>query len=49
MMYNSCKVRGRFVGKLKFCPEAIFHPHFVNLGSPGFSLELYSQQSHEFS
>ncbi len=49
MMYNSCTVRGRFVGNLGFYPEVVFNPLFVNQHSPGFSLRLYSQQSHEFS
>jgi hypothetical protein len=49
MMYNSRTVRGRFVGNLRFYPEVVFNPLFVNQRSPGFSLGLYSQQSHEFS
>jgi len=49
MMYNSCTVRGRFVGNLGVSPKVVFRPHFINARSPGFSLGLYSQQSHEFS
>ena len=49
MMYNSCTVRGRFVGNSGFYPEVVFSPQFINQRSPGFSLGLYSQQSHEFS
>ena len=49
MMYNSCTVRGRFVGNSGVFPEVFFRPQFVNQRSPRFSLGLYSQQSHEFS
>jgi len=49
MMHKSCTVRGCFVGNSGFYPGAEIHPLFVYAASPGFSLGLYSQQSHEFS